>query len=44
VTREELISQANQYYEQALQAQQQGNWALYGQKIKELGEILEQLK
>ncbi len=44
VTKEELISQANQYYEQALQAQQQGDWALYGQKIKQLGEILEQLK
>jgi uncharacterized protein len=44
INKEELILQANRYYEQALQAQQQGDWALYGQKIKELGKILEKLK
>ena len=40
----DLIFQANQHYQQALQAQKQGNWALYGQELKKLGEILKQLK
>lgn len=44
VSREDLIFQANQHYQAALQAQRQGNWALYGQEIEKLGNILEQLK
>ena len=41
---EDLISQAKQHFKRALQAQKDGNWALYGQELKKLGEILEQLK
>ena len=40
----DLISQAKQHFERALQAQKEGDWALYGQEIEKLGEILEQLK
>ena len=40
----DLISQAKQHFERALQAQKEGNWALYGQEIEKLGEVLEQLK
>jgi len=43
-TKEELISQAQQHYRAALQAQKEGNWTLYGQEIEKLGKILEQLK
>jgi len=44
VTKEDLIFQAEQYYQRALQAQREGDWALYGQEIEKLGEILKQLK
>jgi len=40
---EDLISEAQQHYRAALQAQRDGNWTLYGQEIEKLGEILEQL-
>ena len=43
-TQADLIFQAIQHYQGSLQAQQQGNWTLYGQEIEKLGEILEQLK
>jgi hypothetical protein len=39
---EELISEAQQHYQAALQAQKDGNWSLYGEEIEKLGEILEQ--
>jgi uncharacterized membrane protein (UPF0182 family) len=35
-----LVEQARQHYERALQAQRDGNWALYGEEIKLLGETL----
>jgi uncharacterized membrane protein (UPF0182 family) len=38
-----LIRQANQHYERALQLQRQGDWAGYGQEIKKLGDVLNQL-
>jgi uncharacterized membrane protein (UPF0182 family) len=34
------IERARQHYERAMQAQRDGNWALYGEEIKRLGEIL----
>ena len=34
------IERARQHYERAMQAQREGNWALYGEEIKLLGEIL----
>jgi uncharacterized membrane protein (UPF0182 family) len=38
-----LIAQANQHYEAALEAQQQGDWAEYGRQIEALGAVLEAL-
>ena len=38
-----LSSRATQHYQQALQAQRDGDWARYGEEIERLGEILEQL-
>ena len=38
-----LVAQASEYYQRALQAQRDGNWALYGQEIERLGEVLAQL-
>jgi uncharacterized protein len=38
-----LAAQARQHYQRALQAQREGNWALYGEEIKRLGEVLERL-
>jgi uncharacterized membrane protein (UPF0182 family) len=35
-----LAAQARAHYERALQAQREGNWALYGEEIKRLGEVL----
>jgi uncharacterized membrane protein (UPF0182 family) len=39
-----LAAQARDHYQRALQAQRDGNWALYGEEIKKLGEILEKMK
>ena len=35
-----LVERARQHYERAMQAQRDGNWALYGEEIKLLGETL----
>jgi uncharacterized protein len=35
-----LVDRARQHYERAMQAQRDGNWALYGEEIKLLGETL----
>ena len=40
----ELIVEAKEYFQRAIQAQKQGDWALYGQEINKLSEILNQLK
>jgi uncharacterized protein len=39
----ELIRQAQRVYEEALERQQEGDWAGYGEKIKELEQILNDL-
>jgi uncharacterized membrane protein (UPF0182 family) len=39
-----LADQARAHYTRALQAQRDGNWALYGEEIKRLGEVLEKMK
>jgi uncharacterized membrane protein (UPF0182 family) len=41
---EELSSRALEHYHRAIQAQRDGNWALYGEEIKRLGEILEEMR
>ncbi len=39
-----LAEQAREHYQRALQAQRDGNWALYGEEIKQLGQVLEELR
>ena len=39
-----LAEQARSHYQRAMQAQREGNWALYGEEIKKLGEILERMR
>jgi len=39
-TQADLVAEAQATYERALQAQREGNWALYGEEIKRLGELL----
>jgi uncharacterized membrane protein (UPF0182 family) len=39
-----LAEQAQRHYQQAMQAQRAGNWALYGEEVKKLGETLERLR
>ncbi len=39
-----LAQQAQGHYSRALQARREGNWALYGAEIEQLGEVLEQLQ
>jgi len=34
---------AREYYQRALQAQRDGHWALYGEEIRRLGEVLNQI-
>jgi uncharacterized protein len=38
-----LAAQARTHYQRALQAQRDGNWALYGEEITRLGQVLEKL-
>jgi hypothetical protein len=40
---EALADLARQHYDRALQAQREGNWAVYGDEIKQVGAILGQL-
>jgi uncharacterized membrane protein (UPF0182 family) len=40
---DELVKQAQTHYQRAMQAQREGNWALYGDEIKRLGEVLERI-
>ena len=39
-----LAAQARNHYQRALQAQREGNWALYGEEIRRLGEVLERMR
>jgi uncharacterized protein len=38
-----LAEQAKQHYERALQAQREGDWARYGEEIKKLGAVIDQM-
>ena len=38
-----LTRQAREIYDRAMKAQREGNWALYGEEIKRLGEVLAEL-
>jgi uncharacterized membrane protein (UPF0182 family) len=37
------MARARDHYQRALQAQRDGNWALYGEEIRRLGEVLNQI-
>jgi uncharacterized membrane protein (UPF0182 family) len=39
-----LAEQARAHYERAIKAQREGNWALYGEEIRKLGEVLERMR
>jgi uncharacterized membrane protein (UPF0182 family) len=39
-----LAAQAYAHYTRAIQAQRDGNWALYGEEIKRLGDVLARMK
>ena len=40
----DLAAQARAHYDRAMQAQRDGNWALYGEEIRKLGDVLARLK
>ena len=40
---DELLASAREHYRRALQAQREGNWALYGEEIRKLGEVLNKI-
>jgi hypothetical protein len=40
---EALADLARQHFERALQAQRDGNWAQYGEEVKQVGAVLEQM-
>jgi uncharacterized protein len=39
-----LAAEARAHYDRAIQAQRDGNWALYGEELKKLGEVLQRMK
>src|SRR5690606_23776675 len=41
---ESLAAQARAHYQRALQAQREGNWALYGEEIRKLGDVLAKMR
>ncbi|KKR23829.1 MAG: hypothetical protein UT54_C0038G0009 [Candidatus Daviesbacteria bacterium GW2011_GWB1_39_5] len=43
-TKENLLQQANQAYQSAINAQREGDWGRDGEEIKKLGEILSKLR
>ncbi|MDI3299046.1 MAG: UPF0182 family protein [Bacillota bacterium] len=40
----DLVRQANQLYSQAQEAIRQGNWALYGERMAQLAQVLQQMQ
>ena len=40
----QLAAQANEHYQRAIRAQREGNWSVYGDEIRQLGEVLEQMR
>jgi hypothetical protein len=38
-----LAAQARQHYDRAIEAQRAGDWARYGEELKQLGAVLERL-
>jgi uncharacterized membrane protein (UPF0182 family) len=44
VTVSELVDQLSEHYENALTAQRAGDWATYGEELRQVGELLRQLR
>jgi len=42
--KKDLLEEAKKYFDRAMEAQRSGDWNLYGQEIKNLGEILNKLE
>jgi hypothetical protein len=40
----DLAARAQEHYERAIKAQRDGNWALYGEEIERLGEIIGKMR
>ena len=40
----ELARRAGEHYQRAIKAQREGNWALYGEEIQRLGELLQAMR
>jgi len=40
----ELSARALEHYQRAIQAQREGNWAAYGEEIRRLGEVLNEMR
>jgi hypothetical protein len=40
----DLAARAQEHYDRAMKAQREGNWALYGEEIGRLGEIIRKLR
>jgi len=38
-----LVAQARDHYQRAIEAQRRGDWSLYGEEIRKLGEVLERM-
>jgi uncharacterized protein len=39
----DLAAQAREHYQRAMEAQRSGDWALYGEEIRKLGEVLDRM-
>ncbi len=40
----DLATRAHEHYQRAMKAQRDGDWALYGEEVRRLGEVLESMK
>jgi uncharacterized membrane protein (UPF0182 family) len=39
-----LANEARAHYDRAVQAQQKGDWATYGEELRQLGQVLEKMR
>ncbi len=44
VAADDLAGLAQEHYERAIKAQREGNWALYGEEIRKLGEVIGKMR
>jgi uncharacterized membrane protein (UPF0182 family) len=41
---QDLATEAQRHYERAVQAQRSGDWATYGEELRQLGQVLERMR